>query len=70
MYPVMNSLCRYELVLISAMKEIQVLNDLRKDIQSDLETGHALNETDWNEPDNGNDDGYEVSPPMHVGRIS
>ena len=46
------------------------MNDLRKDIQSDLDAGHSLNETDWDEPDDGNNDGNEETPPMHVGRIS
>ena len=49
--------------------QAQNLQNLRKDIQSDLDTGHALNETDWDEPDDGNDDGYKESPPVHVGRI-
>lgn len=46
------------------------ISNLRKDIQSKLDTGHALNETDGDEPNDGNDDGYKESPPMHEGRIS
>lgn len=46
------------------------MKDLRKNIQSDLDTGHALNETNWDKPNDGNDDRYEESPPMHSGRIS
>ena len=46
------------------------LNDLRKDVQSDLDTGHALNETDRDKPDDGDNDGYEETPPVHVGWIA
>ena len=46
------------------------LRDSRKNVQPDLDTGHALNETNWDKPDDGNDDRYEESPPMHGGRIS
>lgn len=44
--------------------------DLREDVEANLDAGHALDETDGDEPDDGDDDGDEESPPMHVGRIS
>ena len=46
------------------------LPNLRKDIQSKLDTCNALNDADRDEPDGRYDDGYEESPPMHVGWIA
>ena len=33
-----------------------ILRNVRKDIQSDLNTSHSLDDSDWNEPDDGDDD--------------
>ena len=52
------------------IQQVKNSQNLREDIQSKLDTGHPLNDADRDEPDDGNDDGYEETPPMHVGRIS
>ena len=70
MYPVMNSLVTYQLTLLQAMaKHAMDLKDLRKHIESNLDTGHPLDDADWDEPDDSNNDGYEETPPVHVGWV-
>ena len=39
------------------MRQVENSGDSRKDIQSNLDTGHALDDTDGDEPDDSNDDG-------------
>ena len=70
MYPVMNSLGTYQSLLLQAMiKQVMELEDSRKDVKSNLDTGHTLDDADWDKPDDGDDDGYEETPPMHVRRV-
>lgn len=56
-------------MLSEMIKHPEELQNLRKHIQTKLDTGHALNETNRDEPDYGYDDGYEETPPVHVCRI-
>ena len=37
------------------LERVKDLHDLREDIQSKLNASHALDETNWDEPDEGND---------------
>ncbi len=44
--------------------------DLREDVQTNLNTRHALDHANRHEPDNSNDHGDEEAPPVHVGRVA